>query len=324
VRVLGSGRTRRRVVTIVATGAALATLAGCIPVPPRNLSVFNGGSQASTQAFATWLGRTPTVVNDYIPDAGWNDPTPYLHPWQGSPWTMTFGVPMLPPGGTLADGAAGVYDAHFQQLAQKLIDEGLNDAILRIGFEFNGNWFRWRAAADPTSWVAYWQRIVLVMRGVAGTNFKFDWTVLCGTLEIPAPQVWPGDAYVDYIGLNVFDNGAPGYYPIPDGASPADVKNRREHAWDYKLRQSYGLNFWLLYAASHDKYISIPEWGLVDPVFNSGGDNTVFIRSMHDWTEHANVVYQSYFNSDGTLGDSRLMPTTQFPNAAALYQQLFG
>ena len=40
---------------------------------------------------------------------------------------------------------------------------GFADATIRLGWEFNGNWFAWAASNDPAAFITYWQRIVTAM-----------------------------------------------------------------------------------------------------------------------------------------------------------------
>ena len=138
---------------------------------------------------------------------------------------MIFAIPMLPQfdtedatsttagNPTLTAGAAGDYNQYWEQLAQNLVDRGLGDTTLRIGWEFNGNWFRWSAYLDPTDWVEYWRNIVNTMRAVSPA-LKFDYSVALGstyanpfstTLTASQPGVYPGDQYVDIISASMYD-----------------------------------------------------------------------------------------------------------------------
>ena len=113
---------------------------------------------------------------------------------------------------SLAQGAAGWYDGRWRALAQNLVAYGQADAIVRLAWEFNGNWFPWSAYVNPTAFVAYRQRIVDIMRAVPGAQFRFDWSVSQGTSAIDPTLVYPRDQYVDYIGMSVFDQGwVPGW-----------------------------------------------------------------------------------------------------------------
>jgi hypothetical protein len=59
---------------------------------------------------------------------------------------------MLPASGaTLVEGAKGSYNATFARLAQRFVDHGQDNAIIRLGWEFNGNWYSWSDINDPQS-----------------------------------------------------------------------------------------------------------------------------------------------------------------------------
>ena len=312
---------------IVAT-VVIGSLASCQPAwPPTKNGVFAGCcAQAKVNAFGTWLGRTPDLVVDFLPGGNWEQvehPVAWVAPWTGSPWQMSFSVPMLVPGATLAIGATGAYNSHFATLAQELVDRGLGDAILRLGWEFNGFWYPWRAKPDRDAFKQYWRKIVKAMRSVSGANFKFDWNPIIGKYEFPAVEAYPGDAFVDYIGMDIYDKSDV-HYPIPAGATAQEAQNRRQAVWNEHLNGNEGLTYWALFAQDHGKRISLPEWGLMTPSYVGGGDNVYFIEQLHNWILWHDVAYHAYFNSTGGLGDHRLTGATTFPAAAARYQELFG
>src|SRR5207247_2060584 len=132
----------------------------------------------------------------------------------------------------------------------------------------------WSAACSPADVVAYWRQIVTTMRASA-PGLRFDWCPTLGLGALPTDQAWPGDAYVDYVGSDVYDQAwEPGGGSIPNAAD----------RWNNLLTQPYGLNWLAEFAAAHGKQITLPEWGLIDRADgHGGGDNPLFIRQMHRW-----------------------------------------
>ena len=63
-------------------------------------------------------------------------------------------------------GVRGDYNAHWKALGQNLVDYNLGDSIVRLGGEFNGGWYAWRASDNPSQWAAYWRQFAPTMRGV--------------------------------------------------------------------------------------------------------------------------------------------------------------
>jgi beta-mannanase len=220
-------------------------------------------------------------------------------------------------GGSLADAASGAYDQHFAVLAQNLIAAGLGSATIRLGWEFNGSWYRWSVTtpASAADFAQAWRGIVGAMRGVPGANFSFDWAP---TLSAGGPDpalAYPGDAYVSDIGLDVYDwNESPGAGPVA--------------RWSALVDNGYGLAWQANFAAAHGKPIAFPEWGLSDNQYSptvSGGDDAMFVQNMYAWFAGHHVAFENYFDSDTSYGLSYGLNTGNglFPAASALYQRLY-
>src|SRR6185436_4990248 len=108
-------------------------------------------------------------------------------PWDGSGPTQGNTDPKKPV--SLERGAAGDYNAHFRQLAENLVKYGLGDAVLRLGWEFNGGWYTWRAKDKTEAFAEYWRQIVKTMRAVPGAEkLQFCWNPTLGDQQFPADQ----------------------------------------------------------------------------------------------------------------------------------------
>jgi hypothetical protein len=167
--------------------------------PPRTLGVYRGsGAPDAVDAFGTWLGTEPAYALDFLARQSWADIENvdwWLQSWADSPQEVVFSVPMLPASGaSLAQGAAGAYTDTFTRLAQRFVDHGRGDAIIRLGWEFNGGWYSWSAINDPTTFAAYWRQIVSAMRSVA-PELEFDWNPnLESSPSFALELAYPGDA----------------------------------------------------------------------------------------------------------------------------------
>ena len=294
--------------------------------PAATLGVYAGsGAPGAVGAFEARLGRSVAQVHDFQPKDSWSalaDITWALSRWNGSRYAnrVTYSIPMLPDsGGTLAEGARGAYNSNFRTLALALVAAGNGGATLRLGWEFNGDWFRWsigvpNGAAD---YAAYWRQIVNTMRSVPGASFKFDWTANNGSSYVngqplDAASAYPGDAYVDYIGMDVYDQSW--------SAQRSDPAAR----WNEFVSRKDGLEWQRSFAAARGKQISFPEWGLGHRQDGyGGGDAPYFIERMYEWIRTNNVAYHNYFEfSDGVL-DAALFGGKS-PAASARFIELFG
>ena len=293
--------------------------------------VFRGTDADEVRGFEEWLGAPMDVVLDFPARATWYDissPDYLLEEWQDSELRLVLSVAMLPTdvaGVSIQAGAEGEYDEYFRTLGEKLVSYGFEDAILRIGWEFNLDSWPWYTD-DAEAWTTYFRRIVAQLREVEGQQFRIDWNVNNGPGGPDPVDYWPGDDAVDYVGVDAYDvAGREGVYPIPADCTGSCAAERRERAWDDVVYGGErGLRFWSEFAEQHDKQLSLPEWGVWERSDGiGGGDNPRYIEQMADFIADPenHVGYQAYFESEGVVGTHRLM--TALPDSGNRFRQLF-
>jgi len=294
---------------------------------PAPIGVFPGGVAARSVAnFELSLGRRVDFAHEFIHKSSWTSMTDVRYLKRlvdaGFAGRTVLTVPMLPNrGGSLRQGASGKYNERFRLLARRLVAIGQGSAVLRVGHEFNGTWFKWtiHGQGNSTRYKTYWRQIVTTMRGVNGTNFKFDWApnggsswVDRGKRRLRAETAYPGDRYVDFIGLDVYDQ------------SWAPHSNSPSARWQEFVTQTDGLAWQARFAAAHGKPMTFPEWGLVKRHDGrGGGDNPYFVEKMHEWIQTHSVAYHLYFESRDPNGDYRVF-SGSFPKAAESFVRFFG
>jgi len=326
----------------VTTTAAPTTATTAAPQAQQSISVIaaqgvaaKGPGPSGVGSFGSTTGTRPKFADVYLWDSlGWNfvDDLGYqFSSWEGSGYTMVVGVPIIPtdssgnPEGTLAAGAAGDYNSYYVKLANSLVSMGFGGAYLRLGWEFNGNWMPWKVATstDAANFVAYWQNIATAMRSVSGANFKFvwnpNWQGSYGSAYSPS-EAYPGNAYVDYIGLDVYDET----WITTCGLRFNNRSTPRESdcVWANETRPA--LNGWASFAASEGKPLVLCEWGLVNESDGHGlGDDATFINNIAAWIRGNNVALEIYFNVDKTPGHYAVTDGN-FPNSLASFRTDFG
>ncbi len=353
---------RITVAVVLAVTAALFHAGGEAAASPAStspqLGVYRGDAPlgpGKVDAYSAWLGRQVDLAEAFEPGATWEDVEG--RSWQLGAWSawvharagrrLLLTVPMLPGGWdgsgptsgagageavSLEVGAAGAYDAHFAALARNLVAYGLGNTVLRLGHEFNGGWYTWRAQGKEAAFAAYWRHIVTAMRAVPGHALQFNWNPTLGWSATRTDLAWPGDAYVDTVGVDVYDQSwAAGTYPIPADATPAEVQRRRALVWSQILDGSYGLRYWQRFVVAHNKKLSISEWGVTSRADgHGGGDNPDFVSNMWQFIQSpANrVQFHAYFDYMARDGGHQLSPyegfTSPFPAASATFKRLFG
>jgi hypothetical protein len=285
------------------------------PLPERAVGVSYGHSPELIDEYEAWLGRDVDAVMVFLltrsPDDLVESARAVAERFKGAPpETMIFSTPMVTHGQDLGDVLDGSNDRMYREVARILVRAGRGDDVIRLGWELNLRVHGWSAVDQWDRYARAYRRVVKVMRSVKGADgLQFEWNVARGGQAVP-DAAYPGDAYVDVIGMDIYDRTY--------GAANADPVTR----WDNFYGGEPGLSWLVDFARRHGKPIGFSEWGLssrhpagVDP------DNTLFIERMHDFIESNNVAYSIYFERD-TDFDHRL--TRHYPKAAERYRELFG
>ena len=280
------------------------------------------------QSFVTSSATGVTIVSDYLPGGnGWSGMDGaggsiswLTDAWKSTGYTLSLGVPMIPTDssgqlqGSLALGATGSYNGYFTTLATTLVSAGDANAYLRLGWEFDGNWYPWHAQTptDESNYAAYFRQIVTAMRAVPGAAFRFVWNPDASAFVSKTYSValaYPGDAYVDVIGLDLYDMN----YGGPETPQQAWSNN-------YLPQLSAASSF----AQSHAKPLALCEWGVVSTASHGLGDDPLYINDMTSWMKSPgnDVLYESYFNSNTRASDGGVnfnLIGGGFPNSLAAF-----
>ena len=289
---------------------------------PFPLGVYAGdpnGSDSSAEAsfesdyssFVSTLGVTPTYLDTYI------DYTQPVSDWvSNASWTAwsdaqsadakgltpVIALPMasLAAGAGTADSqyqaiAAGDYDSVYQGILKAFVDEGYTNLVFRPGWEMNinGPTYAGDTAQDQADWVSAYKQIYTVLHQEAatlGVNVTVVWNpdITNYTNDNALTSLYPGNAYVDAIGADVYSD----IYPYSDGTNSggqatyhdwntggedtsvaqfiADPVNR-EHYWSYPAATVYNadssgghalsLDQLLAFAEEQGKPFAVPETG---------------------------------------------------------------
>ena len=242
-------------------------------------------------AFGTWRKARTDVAVTYSGRSDWAD---VIDPsWLYSAWakqTQTLVISSVPypdsPTNSLADCAAGDYDSYWQQFGANVFASGMaSRVIVRLAWEFNGDWNPW-AASDPAAFVGCWQHVFTAAESVAPA-LRWDWTVNRGANPplLDARAAWPGKKYVDIIGIDSYD----GYPAVTNAAT-----------WNEQYAGPYGLKFWAAFAKRKGRRLSVPEWGLYPGTAwkGHGGNSPYYIQKMFGFfrQEGSQLAYEAYFD----------------------------
>jgi hypothetical protein len=258
------------------------------------------------------------MLTDYTTWAGVTRPDDRLDLFRAFRGQLVIGQPLWPQqsGGTLSACAAGDYDAYWRDFGTTLTAHGRQGSILRLAWQFNGNYVEW-AATDPVAWVACFRHIVDAVR-LNAPSAQIDWSMNAHGSQVPpggdAFDVYPGDDYVDVVGIDAYD------------MTPSSPD---EAAFTAQCNGPDGICVVADFARRHGKRLGVGQWAVVtcNGFGDRGGDNPFYIEQMHRFfTENADIMgYETYYNDPPPQGFcTSLLDPTNAPLASARYKDLWG
>ena len=268
-----------------------------------------------SDVYVAFVGRT------YRKDIVATIKGPDIARYKTRPGRLSLSWPMLPTEipHRFAECARGDYDQYVRDAANALKSQGFLDPIIRIGFEANGR-FTWSMSKYPDRISEYkgcFQRQATLFRSILPQS-QIEWTNRRdNALPYSIETIYPGDAYVDIIGMMIYDRW------------PAHPNQK---AWDaaYKQRDKFGgprgLGTYLEYARKLKKKLAVSEWAVSS---GNGGadsvDNPFYVEKMFNFFKDnaADIAYDAYFNCQEAKIGYKLAPSTVNPKAAAKYKELW-
>lgn len=134
-------------------------------------------------------------TEDYLPEITWEA-------WHGTVADNPYPLSAI---------ASGQFDALITTRMQELAETcGPNKVIIRFNHEMDTKpgkveWYPWQG--NPPEYIAAWQHVVALSRSI-NPNVKWLWSPNRGTDY--TPKYYPGDEWVDYVGLTLNNPYEPG------------------------------------------------------------------------------------------------------------------
>jgi hypothetical protein len=190
------------------------------------VTVRQGRSQTAYNASRTMLGRAPAIWSIFSSWGGDNssfpDPQFLAHLQSNGTVPVIIWQPGRPgaehrPIFTYRKIVTEVrIRRYIREFANAAKDFG-GPVIIRLAPEMDGAWFPWgysRFDNTPQLFVRMWRYVVSIFRNVGATNARFLWNpYLSNPASSRTPRhlrsLYPGDAYVDYVGPTVLNWGTP-------------------------------------------------------------------------------------------------------------------
>lgn len=149
-------------------------------------------------------------------------------------------------------------DASLQTTAQTLASLPF---ITRINLapEMNGSWSPWYTS-DPSKFIDFWRHVVQIFRDNGASNVQWIWSPNIDLYNsfTPYAALYPGDAYVDYLGLDGYN-------------------------WGTAQAGSHWMSFSQLYRSSYERLTALSKKPILISEIAStdaGGDKATWIKDM--------------------------------------------
>jgi glycosyl hydrolase family 26 len=188
----------------------------------RAHSVFFGVSidrpAETLGAFEQSAGKRVALVNSYVSlasthfdiagaDAVWARGAVPMVTWE--PWRDGSLGPRQPEF-ALSRFVEGRFDSVLRQYAEDVRDWG-HPVMLRFAPEMNGDWNSWSPGVNgnsPQAFVAVWKHVHDLFDAVGAGNVEWVWSPnVSFPHSTPLRLLYPGDAYVDWVGVDGYNWG---------------------------------------------------------------------------------------------------------------------
>ena len=111
----------------------------------------------------------------------------------------------------LASIIDGSHDAYIDMFAKSILKQFGHPVTIRLMHEMNGNWYPWGLGVNgnrPGQYVAAWQHVHDRFTALGVTDVSWMWAPnAVYTGSAPLAPLYPGDAYVDAVGLSNYNWG---------------------------------------------------------------------------------------------------------------------
>jgi hypothetical protein len=271
------------------------------PTPSLESNLFGmyvAGGLTGIKAIETEYNRKVDVIHVYqaftnSPPSGWGTYSDRLQ----------ISLDMLS-GYSFDQIIAGAADAALKAYATKLVAAGMGGILIRLGWEYNGDWMKWALSkTTPTKWRDTFRHIVLTMNSVTGAKLRFLWSVAQGK-PMPDPVSYPGDDVVFCVDLDTYA-----------GYGGTSISTAHYNSTASRDSATLGFPPILKFAQLHNKQVSVSEWGCWFK------DDPAYIREMisrfNAWGSL--LHHQIYFNVLGSTDNIEHRLTTMPLARAAMH-----
>jgi mannan endo-1,4-beta-mannosidase len=188
----------------------------------RDLESWQGKKNAVINMFMSWCGSQNTdLFTRQLPNVWGNGNVPMIT------WEPYYCTSSSTPSDVETRAANGQYDSYLNSFADGLKKwlagkdgvYGTSDdrrIYFRLAHEMNGNWYQW--SGNPGDYIRMWRKVksIFESKGMGISHVQFMWVVNVGDVgSYKAEQYYPGDGYVDWVGIDGYNAYSAGNWLEP-------------------------------------------------------------------------------------------------------------
>ena len=271
-------------------------------------------SATSLVQFENWLSKPVGHVMAFCDSSSWADSLTKCQNeialWTGTGKKIEWVFPLCNASENLAATNAGTHDAAITSIFEAIEAFDTSSEIwLRLGWEMNlatSSGYAWSAVDNgAANYISAYQRLHALALAVS-SRFVFTWAPNWASSN-PEPM-YPGDAYVDVIGMDA-------YFKTQFEQSSGQTGDQ---VWAYKLAgNGYGLDWLETFSRAHNKPIALCEWG-------GNADVSEYMAGQTKWLKDKNVKYHGYWDQTTPTAANCKLSNMQYPLMGAIYRTAFG
>jgi beta-mannanase len=177
------------------------------PAPLLDAYIRTAGTAPAIAMFyedwaTDWMRVFPTATMD----AAYARGAMPLMTWE--PWDSISGTADQP-AFSLANLLSGSYDPWLHQYARSAAAYG-KPFYLRLAHEMNGTWVPWGSRVNgntPAQYIAFWRHVHDIFAAEGAMKVRWVWNPSTETDAVPYGTLYPGDAFVDWLGVDGYNGG---------------------------------------------------------------------------------------------------------------------
>jgi len=192
--------------------------------------------------------------------------------------------------------AKGDYNGYWHTFADNATKRGRTDqnTVVSLAHEFNGTWFKWHPGnVGLDVWKSCWRNVYTAIK--AKSSIRIVWVFSATTNSTKggdfsvatAWDAWPGDQYVDIIGVNHYDF--------------RNLGTKESTDWRDSCGHTQDICHAAKMAREKGKPVAVPEWSSDRNQYGYGDNPNIVNKMWNFFKDNRDILaFENMFNNGGS------------------------